>query len=41
MHDAFLMCRRQRIPQSTRDLDNLLEAKPTCTDEAIERLTFD
>ena len=41
MHDAFLMSRRQRIPQSAGDLDDLFEGKPACADEPVERLTFD
>ena len=41
MHDAFLMRRRQRIPQSAGDLDDLLEGKPACADEPVKRLTFD
>ena len=41
MHDAFLMRRSQRIPQSAGDLDDLFEGKPACADEPVERLTFD
>ncbi len=41
MHDAFLVRRRQRVPQSTGDLDDLLEGEPASQDEAVERLTFD
>ena len=36
MHDAFLMCRRQRIPQSTGNLDDLLDWESTLRNQAVQ-----
>ncbi len=36
MYDAFLMCRRQRIPQSTGNLDDLLDWESTLRNQAVQ-----
>ena len=41
MHNAFLMCRRQRIPESAGDFDDLFEGKSAVADKPVKRLTFD
>src|SRR5580700_7171177 len=41
MHNALFMRSRQCIPQSTGNLNDLLEGKSACTDEPVKRLTLD
>src|SRR5580692_1756425 len=41
MHNALFVRSRQRIPQSTGDLDDLLERKSACADEPVKRLALD